>query len=115
MTHNPKVVQAFFQSCGLPVPVPEYRISQERRFRWDWAFVSYKILLEINGGVWKRGKSGHSSGTGIKRDMDKLNFATSLGWRTIAVEPSQLLKLETAELVRASILAGAVECRFLNG
>lgn len=112
MTHNPKVVAAFFKAHGLPAPVPEYRITDKRKFRHDFAWPDYKLALEIQGAVWSKG--AHGRGAGIMRDYEKGNLACSLGWRTLQVTPQQLLKTETAELVRTSILAGAVECRFLK-
>ena len=33
--------------------------------------------------IWVRG--GHSTGTGITRDCEKLNLATLAGWRTLQV------------------------------
>lgn len=114
MSLQDKAFLALCRDARLPEPVPEYRITDTRKFRWDWAWPDYKLLLEINGSIWKPGKGGHSSGKGIRRDMDKLNLATSLGWRTLAFEPKELFRSSTIDLIRASILAGAVECRFLN-
>jgi hypothetical protein len=58
----------------------EYRFSPPRRYRWDYAHPTSKVAIEIQGGVWM-GRSGHSGGTGLLKDYEKLNLAASLGWR----------------------------------
>lgn len=57
-----------------------------RRFRWDFAWPDDKLLLEVQGGTFSRGKSGHSSGMGINRDCEKANLATLAGWRILTVD-----------------------------
>lgn len=85
---------------------PEFYISTDKNYRLDYAIpvntkmLSLKIAIEVNGGIWKKGDSGHSSGTGIKRDMDKSNLAQSLGWKIISVEPRELLTTKTLNLIR---------------
>jgi hypothetical protein len=59
--------------------VREYRAVPPRRYRWDYAAVEARVLIEINGGTWGRG--GHSTGRGIQRDYEKLNLAIAAGWR----------------------------------
>jgi hypothetical protein len=85
---------------------PEFYFSTEKRYRLDYAIPitpnsgELKIGIEVNGGIWKKGASGHSSGTGIRRDMDKSNLLTSLGWRLISVEPDELLSLSILEAIK---------------
>lgn len=70
----------------------EYVAIPGRKFRWDFHFPvdcwmvglpSSPILLEVQGGIWIQG--GHSTGTGIERDMEKGNLATIHGFRTLQV------------------------------
>ena len=56
----------------------EYKAIEGRRFRWDFAFPSLRLLAEVQGGIWIKG--GHSTGTGITRDCEKLNLATTNNW-----------------------------------
>ena len=58
---------------------PEYRFHPVRKWRFDFADVKNKIAVEIDGGVWKRGRHNHP--LGFIKDQDKLNSATALGWR----------------------------------
>ena len=63
------------KQAGLPRPVTEYQAILGRKFRWDFAWPESLILVEIQGGIWSSGKSGHSTGTGINRDCEKGNMA----------------------------------------
>lgn len=81
--YNPQLVAQYY---GLPVPVVEFRFHPTRRWRFDVAWPERKIAVEIQGGVWSRGR--HSRGTGQLADMDKLNTAQSLGWRVLYCTPT---------------------------
>ncbi len=89
---------AICRAAGLPLPQPEVMLTSLRRFRWDWAWPEHRLVLEVNGGIYRRG--GHSTGTGILRDQTKLNCATLLGWRTIQVTPATLTHPRTLEMLR---------------
>lgn len=85
------------QSLGLEV-WPEFFFSTQRLYRIDYAIPvdqngkELKISIEQEGGIWMKGNSGHSSGTGIKRDMEKNNLLQSLGWNLLRVQPFQINK-----------------------
>ena len=57
-----------------------------RRFRYDFAM--HNLLVEVQGGIW--GHMGHSTGTGITRDCEKLNLAVIEGWRVLHVTAEQI-------------------------
>lgn len=65
------------RQAGLPAPTPEYTAfpGHKPTYRWDFAFPEAMILIEIQGGTWMKGQSGHKSGTGIERDCRKSNLA----------------------------------------
>ena len=109
-----KRIQASFlsrlSSADLPEATPEYRFWEGRRFRFDYAWPEHLIALEVEGGLYGNGKNcpvckrpsamGHTSVTGIRRDMEKYNEAAALGWRLVRVEPSKLESGETIELLK---------------
>lgn len=74
---------AFQLSTILVNPAREYEAIEGRKFRWDFAFPDKKLLIEIQGGTWSTGKMAHNSGTGIRRDCEKLNLAVVAGWRVL--------------------------------
>ncbi|PPK99009.1 hypothetical protein [Parapedobacter indicus] len=104
-TQRDTFTMLILQELGLEV-WPEFHFSTERRYRIDYAIPVasdgrvLKIAIEQEGGIWAKGNSGHSSGTGIKRDMDKNNLLQSSGWRLIRRTPSELITNETLELIK---------------
>lgn len=71
----------------LPMPTPEYRFNNSRRWRIDWAWPHCKLAVEIEGGVWARGR--HNRGKGFLADMEKYNELARLGWTLYRFTPQQ--------------------------
>lgn len=93
--------EGFMQFCSdntLPTPVVEYRFFMERRWRFDYAWPLEKIALEVEGGIWTRGR--HVRGTGFLADSEKYNCATLLGWRVVRTTPDALLSDATRDLLQ---------------
>lgn len=89
----------------IPQPVREYRAVEGRRFRWDLAWPEHRLLVEINGGIYTRGRSGHT-GASLAKDFDKLNAATVAGWRSLVFGPMDCkprLLMATVETIRRAI------------
>jgi very-short-patch-repair endonuclease len=61
----------------------EYRFHDSRKWRADWAIPAKMLIIEFEGGLYARGKGGHTSITGIERDIEKYNEATVIGWSVI--------------------------------
>ncbi len=81
---------------------PEYSIVPKRRFRWDFVHLQSQVAVELQGAIWIN-NSGHSSGKGLLRDYEKLNLATSLGWRVYMLSES-MITAEWLKVIVASIL-----------
>jgi hypothetical protein len=78
-------------ASGLPVPVREYRGIVGRQFRFDFAFIAFKVAAECEGGLWMRGGShSHGSPMGISRDVEKYNLAAIEGWLVIRATSTQI-------------------------
>jgi hypothetical protein len=73
---------------GLPMPEPEFRFEPSRRWRFDWAWISHQVALEIEGGVFTRGR--HTRPKGFLGDLEKYNRATQLGWKVFRCTPSSI-------------------------
>jgi hypothetical protein len=78
----------------------EYRFSPPRRYRWDFCHPESKVAIEIQGGVWM-GKSGHSGGTGVLKDYEKLCLAASQGWRVFLLADSMITVEYLGSIARA--------------
>lgn len=79
---------SLLRASGLPEPALEVEFAPPRKFRADFCWPSLKLIVECNGGIWR--KSGHSSGRGLLRDYEKANLAQKLGWRYLVYTPDQL-------------------------
>ena len=101
--YKPEIVSAYFKSQGLPEPQFELQYIPNRKFRLDIGWEKLKVGIEIQGGVWL--KAAHSTGTGIKRDMEKRNLGILAGWRVLECEPKDLCTLDMVNMVRTVINA----------
>lgn len=69
-------------------PETEFRFDLKRRWRFDFAFPSCWVAVEIEGGIWKGG--GHTTGKGFTANCEKYNRATELGWRVLRYTPQMI-------------------------
>mgnify|MGYP003425334681 FL=1 len=67
--------------------VKEHQFCDSRKWRFDFACPEIAIAIEIDGGVWTRGR--HSRGTGQVADMEKINTAQLFGWIVLRYTPQQ--------------------------
>lgn len=81
--------------------VREYKFHSVRRWRFDYAIPTYKIALEVEGGVWVNGR--HTRPKGFLGDIEKYNMAAVKGWRVLRVTPSNLYKAATLKMLREAI------------
>ena len=81
----------------------EHQFHPTRKWRFDfaWNIEGTKVYLEVNGGIWVTGR--HSRGASMKKDWEKQNAATLLGWRGLWVEPRELCLKETADMIRKAL------------
>lgn len=82
---------------------PEYKFHPVRKWLFDFADPITKTAIEIEGGVWGKKKSRHTTGSGFVADCEKYNNAALLGWKVLRFTPDQLLKTETLEIIRKAI------------
>ena len=90
--------KTFCKAFNMPEPIMEHRFLLSRRFRFDYAFMEYRIAVEVEGGVWIQGR--HTRGIGFIKDMEKYNLATAEGWKILRFTPQQLRKEETYLLIK---------------
>lgn len=53
-------------------------------WRFDFCWPVQKVAVEIEGGVWIRGRARRHGG---ENDMDKGNLAQVLGWKVLRFSP----------------------------
>lgn len=79
-----RIMRAF----KFPTPTREFRFDPIRKWRFDFAWPDQKVAVELDGGIWTKG--GHSTGTGIMRDMEKSNAAQLDGWLVLRFSDKHL-------------------------
>ena len=97
------------RAFGVPEPEREYMFAKEamgRRWRWDFCWPSHMLAVELEGGVWSRGR--HTRGAGFIADCEKYNAATLLGWRLLRFTRQSVDDWSGAEMV-AEMLGGSDE------
>jgi len=77
--------------------VREHRFHPVRRWRFDLAHVESKTAIEIEGGIWTKGR--HTRPKGYIKDMEKYNAAIELGWVILRYSTEQMKKTETYEQI----------------
>ena len=73
--------------------------KRSKRYRLDFAHPNSRTGIEIQGGVYNRGR--HVTGSGYERDCRKYNLAFTSGW-TIFLLTSQMAKDSTWHSLIAS-------------
>lgn len=81
----------------------EYRFAPPRRWRFDVAFVRAKVAVELEGGVWSRGR--HTRPKGYRADCEKYNAAQLLGWKVLRFVSNDITEspVQVVEAVRAAM------------
>ena len=85
---------ALWSRLGGPLLEREYRFHPKRKWQADFVHVPSMLMVEIEGGIWVRGR--HNSPRGFIADCDKYNMATVMGWRVLRLTREHL----TEEYVR---------------
>lgn len=68
-----------WRRMGPDLPLErEHRFHPTRKWRFDVAWPERRVAVELEGGVWTRGR--HTRGAGYRRDMEKYNTAAAMGW-----------------------------------
>ena len=76
------------KAVGLPEPAEEHRFHPTRKWRFDFAWIEPQIAVEIEGGVYSKGR--HTRGKGFEGDCEKYNEATRLGWKVFRFTGGQV-------------------------
>lgn len=89
------------RAVQIPEPVPEWKFAEPRRWRFDFAWTSHKVALEVDGGVWVQGR--HSRGSGLIKEHEKMNAAATLGWRIYRCTPDDVGNLALYRQIKGAL------------
>ena len=73
---------------------PEHKFDANRKWRFDFAHVESKVAIELEGGIWMKGKQRgrHNSPKGFIADCEKYNTAALQGWAVIRLPSPAITK-----------------------
>ena len=77
----------------------EYEFRPARNSRFDFAWPGRMVAVEIEGGVWSKGR--HTRGYGFMNDCEKYNAASALGWRLYRIPGPWLTSAKHADDIAA--------------
>lgn len=98
-TNSGDLFTAVMASEGLRF-VREYRFHPTRRWRFDYCCPEHMIAVEVEGGVFTRGR--HTRPLGFLGDITKYNTATLMGWRLFRVTPKTLVTNSTIDMIKSA-------------
>lgn len=106
-------IRAAWLGLGLPVPELEYRFAPPRRWRFDYAWPVQKVALEIQGGIFTRGR--HTQGAALLKEYEKLNAAAVGGWRVLFITPKEMRNGAVYRLIGEALSCDTAGCRGERG
>lgn len=68
----------------------EHPFMHSRNWKFDYVIEELKVAVEYQGGVFMKGKSGHTNVAGQTRDWEKFNEAQIRGWIVICANPKTI-------------------------
>jgi very-short-patch-repair endonuclease len=79
---------------GLPVPLRQHRFVEARKFTADfaWPSIEFRLLVEVQGGIFRLGGGAHSHPTNLLRDIEKAQLAALGGWFVLPVTTDEVSK-----------------------
>lgn len=77
-----------WDAYNLPNPEMEYKFHPVRKWRIDYAWPLCYLAVEIEGGIWTRGR--HTRGSGFAKDIEKYNALTEAGWALLRYPPNNI-------------------------
>jgi len=82
--------------------VAEYRFHPTRRWLMDRAWPGKKLYVEVQGGIFVRGR--HSRPKGQLNDMEKMSEASIMGWRPVLVCSVEIKNGQALDRIRRALL-----------
>lgn len=89
------------KAAKLPEPVREHVFAKPRRWRFDFAWPSFKLAVEVEGAIFVGGR--HNRPMGMMADMEKYNAAALLGWKVLRVAGPHVKSGEALEWIEVAL------------
>jgi very-short-patch-repair endonuclease len=79
------------QNCSDIALEVEVLLVPGRKFRSDFYHRASGVVIEVHGGQFMK-SGGHNSAAGLKRDAEKQNALTILGYKCLVLHTTQVTK-----------------------
>jgi very-short-patch-repair endonuclease len=76
----------------------EHKFHPSRKWRFDFAHLTTKTAIEIEGGTGRFKRGRHMRPEGFAADAEKYNAATYLGWKVFRLTPRMVNSRELERL-----------------
>lgn len=93
LNKNTKPKQQFIDILTKAGAKPEYKFSNDRKFRADFALTEIRVLFEYEGIYSKT--SRHTTLSGFSKDCEKYNLAAIKGWRVLRYTAKNIKNLQS--------------------
>lgn len=91
------------RATRLPTPETQFSFASGRKFAADFAWREFKLLVECQGGIWRRGGGAHSHPNNILRDIEKLQLAVLNGWSMFPVTTDEVKSGQAVQLIELAL------------
>lgn len=88
------------KALRLPEPIEQYQFAPPRRFKADFAWPQYRLLVEVQGGIWRRGGGAHSHPLDLERDIERTQHMALLGWWFLPVTTDEVRSGHAVEVTQ---------------
>lgn len=92
------VLECQLKELGVRGIEIEWAFHDKRMWRFDFAVPHQKLAIEIEGGIWVRGR--HTRGKGFLEDCRKYAEATVLGWTVFRFPTEMVLNGESQAILK---------------
>ena len=99
MRSDPELIlESHLENYKIDGWVTEHKFMEKRKFRFDFAWPSLMIAVEVEGGIYRGGR--HTSFAGFTNDCSKYNEAAKIGWKVFRFTSKQVSDGEAIEFLR---------------
>lgn len=103
-SHLEELFAIHVRAEGLAPAEREYRFARpERQWRFDFAWPAALVAVEIEGGIWAKGR--HTRGSGFTDDCEKYNAAALRGWRVFRFTDAMVESGAAINTIKAALAA----------
>lgn len=90
-------------AANLPAFVRQLAFIPGRKFTADFAWPELRLVVEVQGGIWRRGGGAHSHPTAILRDIEKSQLAVINGWSVFPVTTDEVTSGHALRLIEFAL------------